>query len=102
MGVIVEVPGVEYGVQQRFLGREVVQQSGRTDAGLPRDLRQRRVAPAVARQQGLRGGENALLAVLTFGEQRLVRPRSLGRPRCRGRHCHRSPSHSQTNQLNTQ
>ena len=75
MRVVVGVAGIEHRVEQLLLGLEVVQQPGRADPGLLGDLRQRGVAPAVAREQTLGDGEDALFAVLALGEQRRVRPR---------------------------
>ena len=74
VGLVVEVARVEHRVQQLFLGFEVMQQPSGSDAGLAGDLGQRRGAPAVARQEPLRDGEDPLLAVLTFGEKRVVPP----------------------------
>ena len=76
VGVVVGVAGVEHRVEQLFLGFEVVQQTGGRDPGLLGDLGQRRVAPAVARQQPLGDREDALPAVLALGEERRVRPRA--------------------------
>ncbi len=66
---VVGVAGVEHGVQQLFLGFEVVQQAGGRHPGFLGDLRERGVAPAVAGQQPLRDVENPLLAVLALGEK---------------------------------
>ncbi len=49
------------------------------DTGFLGDLRQRGVAPAVARQQPLGDREDPLLAVLALGEQRRVRTSAVGR-----------------------
>ncbi len=67
--LVVGVAGVEHRVEQLFLGFEVMQQPGRGHPGLLGDLRQRGVAPAVARQQPLGHGKNPLPAVLPLGEE---------------------------------
>ena len=72
--VVVEVTRVQHRVQQLLLGFEVMQQARGGDPGLAGDLCERRVAPAVARQEALRDLEDPLLAVLPFGEQRVVSP----------------------------
>ena len=93
VGLVVEVARVQHRVQQLFLGFEVMQQSRRGNPGFAGDLGQRRVAPAVARQEPLRDREDPLLAVLALGEKRVVSP-------CGG---HRTPSSDRrTNLLNTQ
>ena len=71
---VVGVARVEHGVEQLFLGLEVVQQAGRGHPGFLGDLCQGRIAPSVAREQPLGLGEDALPAVLTFGEQRIIGP----------------------------
>ena len=92
--VVVGVAGVQHRVEQLLLGLEVVQQPGGRHPGLFGDLRQRGGAPAVARQQTLGHGEDALSAVLTFGEQgRVGTRRGFGG-------CHSTPC--STNLVNTQ
>ncbi len=95
MGVVIEVTRIEHRVQQLLLGFEVMQQPRGGDAGFAGDLGERRVAPAVAREQALRDVEDPLLAVLALGEKRVVWP-------CDG---HRTPSPDpdrETNLVNTQ
>ncbi len=81
MDLVVGVAGVENGVEQLFLGLEVVQQPRRRHAGFLGDLRQRGVAPAVARQQPLSHSEYPLPAILAFGEEGVVGPRPHERSR---------------------
>ena len=49
LNAVLDARDVDDGVQELFLGLEVVQQPCGADPGLLGDLRQRRVAPAVAR-----------------------------------------------------
>ncbi len=81
MGVVVGVAGIQHRVEQLFLGLEVMQQPGRRDAGFLGDQGQRRVAPAVAREQPLGDGQNPLPAILALGEECGVGPASA----CAGR-----------------
>lgn len=69
MDLVVGVTGIENRVEQLFLGLEVVQQTRRAHPGLLRDLRQRGVPPAVARQQPLSDGEYPLPAILTLARR---------------------------------
>ena len=72
--LVVGVAGVENGVEQLLLGFEMVQQPGGRHPGFLGDLRQRGVAPAVARQQPLSHSEYPLPAVLAFGEEARIGP----------------------------
>jgi hypothetical protein len=72
-----------------------MQQARWGDPGFAGDLGERGIAPAIAREQALCDVENPLLAILAFGEQRVVSP-------CDGQ---RTPHHrlgKKTNLVNTQ
>ena len=61
--------GFDDGVQQLFLGLEMMEQPSRADAGFPRDLPQAGTPTAVLRHQPLGSGQDALSPILAFGEE---------------------------------
>ena len=71
---VVGVAGVKHGVQQLFLGLEVVQQARRGHASFLRDLAERGAAPPVTGHQTLGHSQDALPPVLSLCEERGVSP----------------------------
>jgi hypothetical protein len=72
--LVIEVACVEHRVQQLLFGLEMMQQPRGGDTGFAGNLGKCCAAPAVAREEPLRDSEDHLLAILAFGEQRVVSP----------------------------
>ena len=76
LGEIVRVAGIEHRVQQLLLGLEMMQQAGRADPGLLRDLPECRAAASVPGEQPLCHGQDPLPTVFSLGQEGGIRPLS--------------------------